>query len=155
MAVALQPAELTFVGIEVFHPELGCVRVRSEGGDRLHIDASDDARCRNDDFNRRVAVEAVAPCEAVVVPGDDDRGRALGERSRLADDRNEVAGLVEFCEEGKTCFTGLRCILLAGSEASGVDGLNSLVRSARVAGERDDVGVFGVLQVGPVLRDIP
>ncbi len=49
VAVALEPAELAFVRIEVLHPQLGGVRVRREGADRLHIDAGDDAGLRHDD----------------------------------------------------------------------------------------------------------
>ena len=58
VAVALEPAELAFVGVEVLHPELGGVRVRRVGADRLDVDAGDDAGLRHDDLDLRVALRA-------------------------------------------------------------------------------------------------
>ena len=46
VAVALEPAELALVGIEIFHPQLGRVRMRGVGADRLHVDAGDHAGLR-------------------------------------------------------------------------------------------------------------
>ena len=99
VAVALQPAELALVRIEILHPQLGGVGMRRVGADRLDVDAGDDARLRHDDVHRRVALEAVAVGERMVVPAHDDRRRALGERGRLADHRHEIARLVELGEE--------------------------------------------------------
>jgi hypothetical protein len=84
--------------------------MRSEGGNCLNVDAGDNAGGRNDDVDRWVALQAVTPCKAIVVPGDDDRRGPLGQRRGLADNRNEVACLVEFGEVGKARCAGLGCI---------------------------------------------
>ena len=60
----------------------------------------DDAVGRHHDFGSGVARKAIAPGEDVVVPGDDDRGGALGHGGGLADHRNEVAGGIELGEVG-------------------------------------------------------
>src|SRR5690606_24206096 len=39
VAIALQPAKLAFVRIKMLHPQLGGVRMRRMGGDRLDVDA--------------------------------------------------------------------------------------------------------------------
>jgi hypothetical protein len=92
--------------------------------------------------------------QRVVVPGDDDRGRALGERSRLADDRNEIARLVEFGEELEASFAGLGASHVARRwrEASGINALDGLVGGARVTGESDRCWHSRLQQVGPILR---
>src|SRR5437016_1613194 len=77
VAVPLEPGELDLVGIEVLHPQLGGVRVRREGADRLDIDAGDDAGLRHHDVDLRVALEGVAVAEGEIVPADNDRRRAL------------------------------------------------------------------------------
>jgi hypothetical protein len=102
VAIALQPADLAFVRVEVFQPELGCIRMRRVGADRLHIDTGDNTGLRHDDVDGRVALQRVAAGERVVVPGDEDRGLALGERRGLADDRNEIAGgLLSFLKKSR------------------------------------------------------
>ena len=77
MAVALQPAGLALVGVEVLHPELGGVRMRGVGADRLDVDAQEAAGLRDDDVDRRVAVGGVLVGQRVVGPADRDRRGAL------------------------------------------------------------------------------
>ncbi len=68
VAVALEPAELALVGIEVLHPQLGRVRMRRVGADRLHVDARDHARGRHHHLDRRVAGQRVAARRARCSP---------------------------------------------------------------------------------------
>jgi hypothetical protein len=152
VAIALEPADLAFVGIEVFHPELGCVRVRRKGADRLHVDAGDDAGLRNDDVDGRIALQRVAAGKRVVVPGHQDRRLALGKRRRLADDRHEIAGGVQLLEEVETSGAGSFAGGSATGKTSGVDSLDGLVGGARVAGKGNGVGKFGLQQISPVGR---
>jgi hypothetical protein len=98
MAVASEPAELAFVGIEVLHPELGGIGVRRVGGDRLDIDTCNDAVRRDDHFDRRVAVEVVAGGEQIVVPVDGDGRGALGDCGGFGVDGHEIALVVESLE---------------------------------------------------------
>src|SRR5690606_33328480 len=55
MAIALEPDELPFVGIEELHPQLGGVWVWCIGADRLEVDPTKDARGWNHNFDRRIA----------------------------------------------------------------------------------------------------
>src|SRR5690606_9821408 len=102
VAIALQPDILALVRVDVFHPQLGRVGVRREGADGLGVDAGHDAARRNDDLDRRVAVQAVAPGQVVVVPGDGDGRLALGDGAGQGDDRHEVAGVIQLLEEVQT-----------------------------------------------------
>ena len=77
---------------------------------------------------------------------------ALRQRRRLADDRHEVAVLVEFGEKLQTLLAGLGGVATRGRQPGGVDALDRLVRRARIAGERDRVLVVGAKQVRPILR---
>jgi hypothetical protein len=152
VAVALQPEKLAFVGVEVFHPQLRRVRMRCKRADRLDVDAGHDARLRHDDVDRWVALEDVLPAEAVVIPRDDDRGRALRERGGLADDRHEVARLVEVGEELQARRAGIGSGSRATGHARRVDRRDRLVGRARIAGKGDAVLEVGAEKIGPIGR---
>src|SRR5690606_18230830 len=83
-------------------------------------DTGEHAALRHHNLHRRVAGELIRPGERVVVPGDGDRGRALSDRARLGDDRDEVPCLVHLCEEGETglasLFAGLGALRQARRE---------------------------------------
>src|SRR3569832_868327 len=55
VAIAGEPAELTFVRIEILHPELGRVRVRRVGRDRLDVHTGYDSIRRDHDLSLRFA----------------------------------------------------------------------------------------------------
>ena len=120
----------------------------------MHVDAGKHARLRNDDLDRRVAGKRVLGGKGVVVPHHDDGRGALGQRAGLADDGNEVAGLVEFGKELEALFA----CCLAGSRAAGEAGRehaeDCLVGGARIAGEGDLAGIFRLEKVRPVSRRI-
>lgn len=70
----------------------------------------------------------------------------------IADDRNQVALLLQFGEEIETRRgIGKRATV---RERGGVDGLLRLIRRERIAGERDHALVFRFEQVSPILRNI-
>ena len=68
MAIALQPAELAFIRIEILHPELGGVRMRRVGADRLNINAGNDAGLRHDDFDAGLPSSVSRSARRIVVP---------------------------------------------------------------------------------------
>lgn len=137
VAVALQIAELAFIRIDVFHPQLRSVRMRCVGADRLNIHASDNAGLRNDGFDFRVALERVAVSERIVVPADDDRGRALCQRSSLADDRNEIAVGIQFLVEFKALLACGFARFRTTGNTGGMNAEDSLCRNARVTCKRN------------------
>src|SRR3569623_3184424 len=145
VAVTGEPAELTFVRIEILHPELGGVRVRCIGRDRLDVHTGDDSIRRDHDLSLRIAGKAVLPGEGVVVPGGDDRGGALGDRGGLADYRHEVAGLVQVGEERQALGAGIGTGAATVGEAGGVHRLDRLVGRTRVTGQSALVGEIRLL----------
>jgi hypothetical protein len=154
VAIALQPGELPLVRIEIFHPQLGGVRVRGIGADGLHIDAGDHAGLRHHDLDVGVALQGVAVGQRVIVPADDDRSGALGERCHLADHWDEVALRMQLLEELEALLPGVRSGLAALGQARGIDAENGLVGGARIARERDRVLVVLLQKVGPILRRV-
>lgn len=126
--------------------------MRGVSGDALNINAGQNALFRNDNFCRRVVVQRLLPGQRVIVPGNDDRRRALRQRAGLADDRQEVASLVEIGKIFQASFTGFLAGLRARGKTGGENAEDSLVGSARVTGERYLTGIFRLQQVGPVLR---
>ena len=81
VAVALQPAGLALVGVQVLHPQLGGVRMRRVGADRLDVDAREPAGRRDGDVDLRVAGGDVLVGERVVGPADGDRRLAGVDRA--------------------------------------------------------------------------
>ena len=59
VAVALQPEVLALVGVQELLPELGGVRMRRVGADRLDVDAGEPDRLRDDDLDLRTPLAAV------------------------------------------------------------------------------------------------
>jgi hypothetical protein len=153
VAIAFQPADLSFVRIEMLQPELRRRRMRRERADRLDVDAGDDAALGHDDLDLRIALERVARRERVVIPHDDDRRRALGDRRGRAADRYEVTGLVEIGEEIEPVGRGLGGVAGAAGEARRIDRHRRLVGGAWIADDRHRGLVVRSFEVGPVRRD--
>ena len=152
VAVALQPDVLAGVGVQVLHPQLGRVRVRGVGADRLDVHPTEPARLRDDDGDGRVALERILVGEGVVRPRDADRRVTRGDVRGLGDDRHEVAGIVELLEE----VEARRRVVerAARGDARRPDARDGLVRHGRIAGEGDLALVLGLEQVVPVLRHV-
>ncbi|EKD59723.1 MAG: hypothetical protein ACD_54C01174G0001 [uncultured bacterium] len=152
VAITVQPAQLTLVRVDVFHPQLGGVRVRRISRNRLHIDARQSARSRDDHFGLRVACQRVTPCQRVVVPGRDDRGCALRDAAGLAADRHEIACLVQPGKELQPLGGRLGPRFAAHRHACRHHRHQPLVARARIARQRKRPSIFRLHQIGPVGR---
>src|SRR5512141_2751165 len=99
MAVALHPKQLTFVGIEEVHPQLGVIRIRSVGADRLNIHTSETAGSRDHNLSRRIASKGINRREGIVVPGNTNGGLAFCNQTIVRDQWNQVASAVNLGKE--------------------------------------------------------
>lgn len=126
--------------------------MRCVSGDALNVNTGKHALGRYDDFGRRVVVQRFLPGKRVVVPGNDDRRRALRQRTGLADNGQEVASLVEVGEVFQASFASFLAGLRIGSKTSSENAEDCLVGRARVTCESDLTGEFRLQEIGPVLR---
>ena len=154
MAVALQVAELAFIRIDVLHPELCSIWMRCISADRLNVNASNNARLWNHGFNFRIALKRIAVGESVVIPADDDWGRALCQRSGLADDRNEVAIGIEFLVEFKALLASFYTWFRTACDTCSVNTEDCLSGNAWITSESNRIGIIALEQVFPILWDV-
>ncbi len=68
--MAFVEGELRLVRVQVFHPQTGGIRMRSEGADRLDRDTPDDAGLRPDDLDVGFAPQLFAVGLRKVVPAN-------------------------------------------------------------------------------------
>ena len=148
---ALQPEQLSGVGVEELLPEPRRPRMRSGRIDRLAVVGSVDAVAGDGDRDPR-GRELLDVGEVEVVPVDHDRRLAGGDRLRRRLDREEVARVLEPLEEvdARPDVAERAAVRDRGREHAG----DGRARRERAAVQGDPVPVIGLEQVGPRLRHV-